>query len=180
MRAVPLVLLMAAAAAAQPADLDRRIADLDREIARLDVELADVRSALGDGRADERDLDADRAAFQDAVRAFERDRTRYQIEAGRVRAMYDDLVTYGGDARARRAYDEARLALADEAARLEGEARMLDAWNADLNAGYGVHTDRVRQSAGRGQRLAERRSELRHERWTLDRRRARLAARAAR
>lgn len=177
MRALPFLLLMAASAVAQPASLDRQIADLDREIARLDRELAQVQADLSDVRADERDLDADREAFQDAIRAFEADRRRYQIEAGRVEAMYDDLLRYGGDARARRVYDDARYALLDEAERLEGEARMLDEWNADLNAGYRDHAGRVRQSAGWGQQLAERRSDLRHERETLEARRARLAVR---
>ena len=180
MRLLPLALLLATVASAQTSDLaglDRRIADLDREIARLDADLDGVHRDLDGVRDTEADLDAERVRFQDAIRAYQRDAEAHRLDAERVRATYDDLVRYGGSDAEYRAYDRDRFRLSDASERLRGEAAMLNEWNADLNAGYRGHADRVRDSAGRGQRMAERRADLRHERWVLAQRRARLAAR---
>jgi len=157
--------------------LDRRVADLDRQIDRLDDEIYAIRRDLGGVRGNENGLDAERVRFQDAVRDYQRDAEAYRVEADRVRAMYDDLVRYGGSDYDRRAYDDARYRLEDDAERLRGEAQRIDAWNAELNDGYRGHASSVRQSAGRGQRLAQRRADLRHERDVLVARRARLEAR---
>ena len=180
-RALPLLaLLLAAAATAQTAevrDLDRQIAALDREIADLSDRLDAVHADLRAVRTDEEALDAERVRFQDAIRAYQADAVAYRDESDRVQRQYDDLVRYGGSDADRRAYDRARDRLEDEGRRLEGEARMLNEWTADLDAGYRGHADRVRATAGPGQRLAERRSALRHERDVLAARRARLSRR---
>lgn len=179
MRSALLLLAVVAASASAQTNLqglDARIADLDREIAMLDREIEVVGSHLDGTRADEASLDSERLTFQERLRDFERARTRYQIEAGRVRAMYDDLQVDDSPDR-RRAYDDARYQLEDRAEGLRGESQMLNEWNAALNDGYRAHADRVRQSAGQGQRLSQRRAALRHERDVLDARRRRLAAR---
>lgn len=172
-----LLLIVAPAVAAQPTDLDRRIATLSDEIARVEADLATVRADLARLRADERDLDAERLTFQDAIRAYQADADALQQEADRVRRLYDDLARYGGSRLERMAYDDARLRLADAADRLDGEARMLDDWTDDLSARYRDHADRIHEVAGAGQRLSERRSALGHEHETLAARRDRLMAR---
>lgn len=175
------LLVVATSASAQTADtlavLDSRIAALDRQLSGIDDELAVVRLTLRTIRVDERALDDERLRFQERIRAYQDEAARQRAEVARVRAMYDDLVRTGGSETERRAYDDARLALAADAARLEDEARFLNEWNADINVGYRTHADRVRATAGTGQTLSQRRSTLLYERETLAARRARLAAR---
>ncbi|WP_412069789.1 hypothetical protein [Rubrivirga sp. IMCC43871] len=156
------------------AAIDRRLATLDYEIAELDRDIAGVRETF-------RYLnlpDTDRAAYRARARAFDADRRRFQIESGRVQAMYDDLIRYRSGPRARRAYADAVAGLRRQADRLEADAASLWDWNDALAERSGEHQAVASATARHGQMLSQRRSDLRHERAVLGLRRARLIARA--
>lgn len=153
--------------------IDRRLADLDREIAGLDRQIADVRETFRYLNVP----DTDRAAYDARARAFDADRRRFQIESGRVQAMYDDLVRYRSGPRERRAYADAVADLRRQSDRLEADAAFLRDWNDALAETAGEHEAVARATAREGQALSQRRSDLRHERAVLGLRRARLVAR---
>ncbi|WP_412060897.1 hypothetical protein [Rubrivirga sp. IMCC45206] len=156
------------------AAIDRRLAELDVEIAGLDREIAGVRETFRYLNVP----DTERPAYQDRARAFDADRRLFEMESGRVQAMYDDLVRYRSGPRERRAYAEAVARLRRQADRLEADAADLRDWNDALAERSGEHQAVASATARHGQMLSQRRSDLRHERAVLGLRRARLVARA--